>query len=195
LQSSRSCWWRAWRTPSSSDHAPPPTAKAQYDKGVVAYNLQKFDDAIAAFTRAYEIDPAPILLFNIAQSHWKKGRERARPLLLPPLPRRRPQGRQPRQGGGPHPRARGGEQGEASAPAPLPAVTLPPPAAERTTPPVASLERPIPPPVEPTPIYRRPWFWGAVGGAVAAGVVAAFLLRPGESAWNCAKCVKTVEVP
>jgi tetratricopeptide (TPR) repeat protein len=48
-------------------------AKAQYDEGTRAYNLGQFDRAIAAFTRAYESDPAPILLFNIAQSHWKKG--------------------------------------------------------------------------------------------------------------------------
>ena len=45
---------------------------------------------------------------------------------------------------------------------------------------------PIPPPRPPAPppppapvarpLYRRPWFWGAVGAAVAAGVVTAFVV-------------------
>jgi tetratricopeptide (TPR) repeat protein len=176
-------------------------AKAQYDKGVVAYNLQKFDDAIAAFTRAYEIDPAPILLFNIAQSHWKKG-ENERAVFF----YRRYLDADPKAENRDKVETRIRELEEASKakptpPAPLPAVTLPPPATEHTAPPsavrpeppVASLERAVPP--EPAPIYRRPWFWGAVGGAVVAGVVAAFLLKPGERAWNCPPCVKTVDVP
>jgi hypothetical protein len=44
-------------------------AKALYEKGLSAYNLGKFTQAIDAFTKAYELSQAPGLLFNIAQSH------------------------------------------------------------------------------------------------------------------------------
>jgi hypothetical protein len=48
-------------------------AKAAYELGMTAYGLGHFDRAIDSFTKAYELDPAPVLLYNIAQSHWKKG--------------------------------------------------------------------------------------------------------------------------
>jgi hypothetical protein len=49
------------------------SAKAQADKGAREYNLGHFPEAISAFEKAYEIDPAPILLFNIAQAHRQSG--------------------------------------------------------------------------------------------------------------------------
>src|SRR5205814_10008777 len=52
--------------------------KAYFDSGVRHYNLGHFQDAIVDFEKAYNIDPAPILLFNIAQSHRQLGdKERA----------------------------------------------------------------------------------------------------------------------
>jgi hypothetical protein len=60
--------------------APPvePDRRAQaaehYQRGVTEYNLGRFDEAIGELEKAYEIDPAPILLFNIGQAHWKAGR-------------------------------------------------------------------------------------------------------------------------
>ncbi|MDZ4696012.1 MAG: tetratricopeptide repeat protein [Deltaproteobacteria bacterium] len=54
------------------------SAAPHYKTGTKEYNLGRFDEAIAAFEKAYEQDPAPILLFNIAQSHRQLGRhERA----------------------------------------------------------------------------------------------------------------------
>jgi hypothetical protein len=57
-------------------HAQPATddqkkaqAKAYYEQGLSAYNLGRFNEAIEAFTKAYEVSQAPGLLFNIAQSH------------------------------------------------------------------------------------------------------------------------------
>jgi len=50
-----------------------PPAKSLYDKGATEYNLGHFAEAIANFEKAYELDPAPILLFNIAQSHRQSG--------------------------------------------------------------------------------------------------------------------------
>lgn len=53
-------------------------AKALYEKGLSHYNLGEFDQAIAAFRKAYEISSAPGLLFNIAQSfRLKKDYEQA----------------------------------------------------------------------------------------------------------------------
>jgi hypothetical protein len=53
-------------------------AKAHYELGMTAYGLGHYDRAVLAFTEAYQVDPAPILLYNIAQAYWKKGdRERA----------------------------------------------------------------------------------------------------------------------
>jgi eukaryotic-like serine/threonine-protein kinase len=49
------------------------TAKAHYEDGTRAYNLGRFPEAIASFEKAYEEDPAAILLFNIAQSHRQLG--------------------------------------------------------------------------------------------------------------------------
>jgi tetratricopeptide (TPR) repeat protein len=52
---------------------PPREAKAYADRGIQAYNLGRFTDAIAEFEKAYELDPAPVFLFNIAQSHRQSG--------------------------------------------------------------------------------------------------------------------------
>src|SRR5262245_838725 len=57
----------AWaQTPeqSSLDH---------YKKGVTAYDLGKFDDAVDEFQKAYEIKPTPAYLYNIAQAYRQKG--------------------------------------------------------------------------------------------------------------------------
>jgi hypothetical protein len=48
-------------------------AKSHYDRGVIEYNLGRFEAAIAELTKAYELDPEPILLFNIAQAHRRLG--------------------------------------------------------------------------------------------------------------------------
>ena len=61
---------RAWAAPESG--------KAYFESGVRQYNLGHFKEAIVEFEKAYNIDPAPILLFNIAQSHRQLGdKERA----------------------------------------------------------------------------------------------------------------------
>lgn len=49
-------------------------AKAAYEEATKAYNLGKFDKAIEAYERAYDLKPDPVFLFNIAQSHNKAGR-------------------------------------------------------------------------------------------------------------------------
>lgn len=50
------------------------TSKRHYKKGMTAYNLRHFDAAIVEFERAYALNPEPVLLYNIAQSHRQMGR-------------------------------------------------------------------------------------------------------------------------
>lgn len=53
-------------------------AKVYFEKGATEYNLGHFNEAITQFEKAYEIDAAPILLFNIGQCHRQTGnKERA----------------------------------------------------------------------------------------------------------------------
>jgi tetratricopeptide (TPR) repeat protein len=44
-------------------------AKAEVEKANLHYKLGRFDQALAAYTRAYELFNAPALLFNIGQCH------------------------------------------------------------------------------------------------------------------------------
>jgi hypothetical protein len=44
-------------------------AKAHADRALREYNLGNFEEAISEFGKAYEIEPSPILLFNIGLAH------------------------------------------------------------------------------------------------------------------------------
>lgn len=48
---------------------PKTEAKAEVDKAQLHYKLGRFEDALAAYIRAYELFSAPALLFNIGQCH------------------------------------------------------------------------------------------------------------------------------
>jgi tetratricopeptide (TPR) repeat protein len=48
-------------------------AAVYFDRGALNYNLGHFQEATAAFEKAYEIEPSPILLFNIAQCQRQLG--------------------------------------------------------------------------------------------------------------------------
>jgi tetratricopeptide (TPR) repeat protein len=53
-------------------------AQEHFKRGVKLYNLGHFQESIPEFEKAYDLDPQPILLFNIAQSHRQNGnKERA----------------------------------------------------------------------------------------------------------------------
>jgi hypothetical protein len=69
---------------------------------------------------------------------------------------------------------------EQPAPQPLPPTLRPEP------PPAQIVTAPVP---EEPPVYKRWWFWTAVGVAVAGGVAAALLLRPSSD--NCPRGVTT----
>ena len=48
-------------------------AAQHYEKGMSHYNLGRFDDAVKEFSAAFELQPEPILLYNIAQAYRSKG--------------------------------------------------------------------------------------------------------------------------
>jgi hypothetical protein len=48
-------------------------AQAHYKEGMKLFNLGRFPEAVKEFERAYELDGAPVHLFNIAQAHFKGG--------------------------------------------------------------------------------------------------------------------------
>jgi hypothetical protein len=50
-----------------------PIAKAIVDDAVAQYDLRHFQEASALFEKAYQVDPAPVLLFNIGQCHRRLG--------------------------------------------------------------------------------------------------------------------------
>jgi tetratricopeptide (TPR) repeat protein len=58
---------------AQADPATEKTAEAYVHDGVSAFNLGRFADASALFEKAYKLDPAPILLFNIGQSERRLG--------------------------------------------------------------------------------------------------------------------------
>src|SRR4051794_36245020 len=59
-----------WARPAGAEV---PEAKNHYDRGIVQYNLGHFTDAITEFEKAYELDPSPVLLFNLAQAYRQAG--------------------------------------------------------------------------------------------------------------------------
>jgi tetratricopeptide (TPR) repeat protein len=48
-------------------------AKRLYEQGLAHYNAAEYADAIAAWKQAYQIEPSPILLFNIGQAYRLSG--------------------------------------------------------------------------------------------------------------------------
>ena len=49
------------------------SAKRAYERGQKLFNLQKFDEALEQFQKAYDAKPIPDFLFNIGQCHRNLG--------------------------------------------------------------------------------------------------------------------------
>jgi tetratricopeptide (TPR) repeat protein len=161
--------------------------KTHYDLGLALYQAQKFDEAIPEFKAAYDIDPKPQLLFNIAQAYRKAGHPREaiqyydRYLSVNPGidtdTRRKVDGylaeaRNTLAALELEMKRRLAEEKAAREPEPPPPPLLspgpaPPPQPQVLSPPVMN---PVDPP-QATPVYKRWWFWTIIGGVVAAGVV------------------------
>jgi tetratricopeptide (TPR) repeat protein len=175
-----------------------------YQRGVSAYRGGDYEVAIQAFNDAYEVDPAPILVFNIAQAHWKLShREPAlaayrRYLSLEPGATNRAQveGRIAELTAAPAAPGRV-EPEPLSSPEPRPPGVVEPVLPPSLVVPVApappavlSASQPAPRGERRPPFYRRGLFWSVVGAlAVGTAVAVAVAARPGGgSHWSCADC-------
>jgi tetratricopeptide (TPR) repeat protein len=158
---------------AGAEPAPPPSKEAaqrHLERGNQLFRHDDIPAALAEFQAAFDLFPSPKLHFNLGQC------ERA---LERPEAAARHFERFLAEAGDVSPELRAEAQrylDEARAasapPAPPPAVA---PAAARAEAPVLA----APAPVEARPLYRRWWFWTAVGAAVVGGTVAAIALtRP-----------------
>ena len=159
--------------------------KPRYDLAIALYQAGRFREAVPEFKAAYELDPKPALLFNIAQSYRKSGqpreaieyydrylgadraiddgtRRKVDSYLLEARNMLAALELELKQRLAEEKAARDQE------PAPAPLVVAPP--AQAVAPPAPVIVAPPPPP----PLYKRWWFWTALGGGVAlvAGVSA-----------------------
>jgi tetratricopeptide (TPR) repeat protein len=196
-------------------------AREHYEQAVAHYNLDEFAPALAEFREAYRLKPDPSFLFNIAQCHRKLGETDAaldfyRKYLrnLPNAPNRADVERMI---------ADLRAQRAESAPAPAPPA---PPAPPDTTPSAPEPATPVVPLATPTasqaalepgpppagraealvattaggparePLYRRWWFWTALGVVVAGAVVAAIAVsRPAPQPYQGTLDPHTLGVP
>jgi tetratricopeptide (TPR) repeat protein len=184
---------------------PATEAKAQYELGITAYGLGDYERAIQAFSKAHKLDPAPILLYNIAQAYRKKGdaaqaiRHYKRYLEAAPAADDREQVeariRELERGGEPAAEVKGEPGVTGAPPVPVggvtPAEPAPPMPGGHGTgrlPPGGPVAQPPPDLVfatpGPPPVYRQPWFWGVVGAATLVLAASIVFLRP-EDHWTC----------
>ncbi len=174
--------------------------KTHYDLAMALYQAQKFEEAIPEFKAAYEREAKPGLLFNIAQSYRKAGRLReaieyydrylsSEPKLDNDM-RKKVDGylaeaRNTLAALELEMKQRLAEEKAAREREPAPSSAAPPSAAPATSgepsssvsAPVARVDAPLAvaspkdPAKQPSPIYKRWWFWTAIGGAVAAAAI------------------------
>ncbi|HSK02097.1 MAG TPA: tetratricopeptide repeat protein [Kofleriaceae bacterium] len=67
-------WTSAHAQPATSDKAKLKAARSYTEAGVTAQDVGDYDTAITFYSKAYELVPHPVLLFNIAQAHRLAGR-------------------------------------------------------------------------------------------------------------------------
>jgi hypothetical protein len=134
-----------------------PQAKALFKAGKAAYAAGDYKEAASKFTAAYELDPQPAFLLNIAQSYRSANdlemaaRYYKKYLTAAPDSQLRSQVEE---------LLREAEQKL------RPAPPQPPPASIAVAPPPEPPPRPA-----STPVYKRWWFWTAIGVVVVgAGV-------------------------
>jgi len=170
-------------------------AKAQVKKGQLDYKLARFEDALADYSRAYELFPAPALLFNLGQCHrnlknyeraifFFEGYLREQPKIDPDqraltedliaesraaLDRQNAEARAAAARFAPPPVAPVAARPPATIPARLALRSEPPASAGGPT--LVAVDRDQVP--HDTPVTHRWWFWTAiVGTALAAGAFA-----------------------
>jgi tetratricopeptide (TPR) repeat protein len=159
--------------------------RALFERAETKFNVGRFDEALADYQAAYEIEPLPAFLFNIGQCYRNMGNyERAqfffrRYTALDPRSPNRPAAERliaemdrllAEQAG-----AGEGAEPVAAAPATLAPATA---AAGQgaSAQPAASLAQPNGDRTSSPAVYRRPWFWAAAAAVVIGGVAAGFAI-------------------
>jgi hypothetical protein len=176
------------------------TARAHFKRAERAFNLGKFNEARKGYEAAFEAQPLPAFVFNIAQCHRNLGNaERAlffyrRYLSLDPNGANRAlvqdliaeqerhlaeleaaAGPAPEPDSEPNPAVEPAPPGEVTAESrsPIPDLRPRPPQGEAPT---RSLVATPLPPAPATPLYQRWWVWVA-GGVLVTGLAAALLIE------------------
>ncbi|HZA49310.1 MAG TPA: tetratricopeptide repeat protein, partial [Myxococcaceae bacterium] len=133
-------------------------ARAEFERAQRAYDLGRFETAIVHYSRAYEAMPLPALLFNIAQCHRLLGEYAQaaffyrRYLDLAGSPSNAPLTRELLSEMEQRQSERERHERETAARATA-ALAMNPDGS-----------------IQSDPLYKRWWFWAAVGGAVVAGM-------------------------
>ncbi len=183
-------------------------AREQVKQATTAYNLGHFDEAAQHYEEAYRLVPDPILLFDIAQS-YRLGRKPDKAINayraflrtsgtdapnrdmaerhIADLKRQQDEdkGAHPEPAKAPTPIASPTSTAVAAPPAapPPPVAAAPNPALQPPVPANAGLAAQSTPDTTlrevGRPFYKAWWFWTAVGGAVVAGTVTAFVVGRG----------------
>lgn len=138
-----------------------------YNRGMKLYEDKSYDEAVTELQKAYEIRQLPRLLLNIGTVFRKMGKAREAlsyyELYLKAEPNPPRKIRKELDEFIPATRALlekpSGKDGQGTASTGTTSPADPPPKA------------PEPASTEP-PLYKRPWFWGVVGGAVGAVLIA-----------------------
>lgn len=166
--------------------------RALFEQAETKFNLGRFDEALADYQAAYEVEPLPAFLFNIAQCYRNMGNyERAqfffhRYVALDPRSPNRPAAERLILEMDRLVAAQAADDSrQVVATKPSLAATEPPPAGtgERNAGAIA-----FGPVVEqrgnqtaPRPVYRRPWLWIGVAAVVVGGVAAVYAVSRDDS--------------
>jgi len=147
-----------------------PQAQELYRRGVAQYRAEQYSEAVVSFEAAYRISQAPRLLYNLATTHRKLGHIQDAIDFFDEYLKREP---------AIEPDRRSAVEGYlVELRAQLQAQTATP-RVSQTPPPLTLL---TPPPREP--LYRKWWFWTAVGGAAVltgVGIGLAVGLQPRQT--------------
>lgn len=166
--------------------------QALFERAQASFSQGRFEEARADYQAAYDLEPLPAFLFNIAQCYRNLGDYERAQLYFHHYTVRDPRGPQRpaaerlaaemsklaearrQQLGANSPR--GEPAATPSGAATTPPLTAPPDqgAGNRQPSVLAVRESGHPAPASP-PIYRRGWFWAGAGGVVLLGVTAAAL--------------------
>ena len=145
-----------------------PQAEELYRRGVAQYRAEQYSDAVVSFEAAYRISQAPRLLYNLATTHRKLGHLQDAIDFFDEYLKREP----------------AIEPGRRSAVEGYLSELREQLQAQTAAPRVTASPQPLPPPPPSEPLYRKWWFWTAVGGAAVltgVGIGLAVGLQPRQT--------------